>query len=66
MVLAPLIYDENTEQIMLGFDESLVELLHHVFKGAISWDRLTQPQIDMINTLGDDISAYLHLKGVKT
>lgn len=66
MALAPMVYDENTEQILLGFDESLVELLHHVFKDATEWGRLTQPQIDMINTLGDDIAAYLHLKGVET
>jgi len=66
MALAPMVWDESTEQIVLGFDETLVELLHQVFKHGVDWGRLTQPQIDMINTLGDDISAYLHLKGVKT
>lgn len=66
MALTSLVYDEGSEQVKLGLDVDLVELLDKLLKDHVDWRNVSHAQSQLLNSLGDDFRAFLHLNGVQT
>lgn len=66
MAVASLIYDEGSEQIKLGIDLDVVELLDKLLREHVNWRDVSHAHAQILNSLGDDFKAFMHLNGVPT
>lgn len=66
MALASIVYDESSEQVKLGLDADVVEIIHKVLENNVNWHGVPPHFVNILNQLGDDFKAFLHLNGVQT
>jgi hypothetical protein len=66
MALSSLVYDEGSEQVKLALDADVVEIIHKLLENNVMWMDVPKPNADILNQLGDDFKAFLHLNGVPT